>query len=145
MRFLFLPGAEFAGCVVSSSYNGGPLVELRCGCGTLFRRKKRTIISACRDNRKLVCEGCQYEIRSKRAKALLLNATNKNLRKERPKNPKTVEAISLLQQGKSLREVSKTLKVSVQTVNVWWLRWIVYPEWVELKTKQQKKGENDAQ
>ena len=117
------PGDEIAGVVVSQRPWPPRSVRAWCGCGALYDFKRATLAAYRRQGRPARCPACRQ--RGGRP-AGATRATG-------PATKRAAEAVRLLREGVPHSVVAKSVGVSVQTVEVWWLRWVVYPEWLEMR------------
>lgn len=58
------------------------------------------------------------------------------MRRNGPQSPASRDAVRLMQGGATFWQAAIAVGVAVQTAEVWYLRWIVYPEWKAMKEQQ---------
>lgn len=61
------------------------------------------------------------------------------IRQEQTRSPKVAEGLRLIAEGRTLQAASRTAGLTPQTLQMAWFRFVVRPEWEELK-RLQKEG-----
>ena len=121
---MFNPGDSIGECVVVSRVHRGYI--LRCPCQATFPIPSQRAAWP----KRVLCPACRP---TNRPAAVILPPQN---RKRGEPAERVRKGVAMLQQGYTVGEVAKELGVKHSSAEKWFFRWVVYPEWLEMKAKK---------